>query len=250
MRWRLLLTPPLPGALNMAIDEALVARARTTGEGVARVYTWDKPTISLGRNQRARGAWDPNRGLPIVRRLTGGRAVLHAREITYSITTPTGDEPGLGPLYRDINEVLLLSLRALGVDASLAPYRGRMPLPGSAPCFELPAPGEIMVDERKLVGSAQVREEGAALQHGSILVHDDQSMLQVAALHPVPLGQAASLATILGRPVTAGEFATPFFTAVRERWDADATALEFTSLQPAIEAAHPRYVGEEWTWRR
>src|SRR5512139_2874749 len=99
MRWGFLHTPPLDGVANMAIDEALLARARDTGEGVVRVYGWSAPTLSLGRNQVARGAWDRERagtlGLPIVRRLTGGRALLHHREITYSVTAPTADGRGL-----------------------------------------------------------------------------------------------------------------------------------------------------------
>src|SRR3954466_12069034 len=91
-RWRLLVTPPASGPENMALDEALMARAIETGEWVLRVYSWATPTLSLGRNQTARGRYDlgriRERGLGVVRRPTGGRAILHDREITYSVTAP------------------------------------------------------------------------------------------------------------------------------------------------------------------
>src|SRR5687768_14706976 len=94
MRWRVLLTPPLPGADNMALDEALLERARDSGEAVARVYTWSRPTLSLGRNQTAAGRYDlalaAALGIDVVRRPTGGRAVLHHRELTYAVAAPTG----------------------------------------------------------------------------------------------------------------------------------------------------------------
>src|SRR5215207_3150452 len=92
LRWRLLLSPPLGGPENMALDEALMARARRTGETVLRVYGWSRPTLSLGRNQRAAGLFDERalaeRGVGVVRRPTGGRSLLHHREVTYSVTAP------------------------------------------------------------------------------------------------------------------------------------------------------------------
>ena len=83
MRWRILLSSPLPGADNMALDEALMDRARVSGEAVLRVYRWTTPTLSLGRNQRAAGLYDLQAaaaaGVTFVRRPTGGRALLHLR---------------------------------------------------------------------------------------------------------------------------------------------------------------------------
>ncbi|OYV73430.1 MAG: hypothetical protein B7Z72_02540 [Gemmatimonadetes bacterium 21-71-4] len=102
VRWRSLVSPPLPGVVNMAWDQALMARARRTGEAVLRVYAWAGPTLSLGRNQRARGAYDLGRaaarGVAIVRRPTGGRALLHHHEVTYSVTAPDAIGPdAIGP---------------------------------------------------------------------------------------------------------------------------------------------------------
>ncbi len=292
MRWHLLLTPPLSGVDNMAIDEALMARARRTGEGVARVYSWATPTLSLGRNQHARGAYDAERsraaGVDVVRRATGGRALLHHREITYSVTAPVAAHDSLARSYAAINEALCAALRTLGVAVEVAPGAGRLPPPGSAPCFELPARGELTLAGRKLVGSAQCREGGAMLQHGSILVHDDQAMVAQLAHEPVEVPPAASLWQALGRAPTPGELAEALFAEVRRRWDdtatplapgfalevpasappasstSDATTESATGTAPATSgaaaiypeleadraAARVRFLDPAWTWRR
>lgn len=256
MRWRLLLTSPLDGADNMALDEALLRRARESGEGVVRVYSWAVPTLSLGRNQRAVGAYPAERarglGVDVVRRPTGGRALLHHREITYSVTAPAPEHESLARSYRTINQALLSALRELGVQAEVAVRHQRLPPPGSAPCFELPADGELMLGGRKLVGSAQYREQGALLQHGSILVHDDQAM--IARLAAIPLGDVAPAATLsgaLGRDPAAGEFAALLFDVVRRDWDAGASALAMDqALRDAMARARLRYTDDAWTWRR
>lgn len=256
MRWHFLLSPPADGAQNMALDEVLMARARRTGEGVVRVYEWAHPTLSLGRNQRAIGVYTAQRaadaGVDLVRRPTGGRALLHHREITYSVTAPVPAQASLTASYRAINVLLLEALRALGVRAHVVSASGRCPPPASAPCFERPAPGELVADGRKLVGSAQLREDGAMLQHGSILVRDDQAtILRLAASSvgaPVP---AASLADLLGREPPAAEFAAALFAAVRRTWDAHASTLsDAASLAREAELARQRYTDAAWTWRR
>lgn len=254
MRWHLLLTPPLDGADNMAIDSALMARARATGEGVVRVYSWSVPTLSLGRNQHARDAYSADRlrehAIPAVRRMTGGRALLHHREITYSVTAPAPPHHSLASSYGAINELLMDALHAMGVRAQLAPRGERFTPPGGAPCFERPAPGEITLDGRKLAGSAQCREDGAMLQHGSILVHDDQAIVaRIAGVDAVE--GAATLFAALGRAPAPGEFADVLFAAVRRTWDACARAL---SLDAEFNAAHQshraRFTDDTWTWRR
>src|SRR4051812_21636868 len=91
-RWRFLVTPPRSGAENMARDIALQERASRTGEAVFSIYSWSTPTLSFGRNQPAIGLYDLDKiqalGIDVVRRPTGGRAILHHREITYSVTAP------------------------------------------------------------------------------------------------------------------------------------------------------------------
>src|SRR5438046_2064650 len=123
-RWRLLVTPPGRGAENMALDEALMDRARSENEWIVRLYSWVSPTVSLGRNQAARGCYDLERiqalRLDVVRRPTGGRAILHDREITYSVTAPVLDAGELLDSYARINELLMRALRSIGVEADVA----------------------------------------------------------------------------------------------------------------------------------
>ena len=255
MRWRVLLTPPLPGVDNMALDEALLERARETGEAVARVYTWARPTLSLGRNQTAAGCYDLARaaalGVDVVRRPTGGRAVLHHRELTYAVAAPAGGD-SLRDAYARVTALLLHALHQLGVPATRAVPAGRTPIPGLAPCFELPTRDELVVDGQKLVGSAQWREEGAFLQHGSILVDDDQGLIGRLSLQALPaVPPPATLRQALGRAPDPAELHAALLGAVREREDPEASAWEGdAALAAATARLRSRYADDGWTWRR
>jgi lipoyl(octanoyl) transferase len=255
MPWRYLVTPPLSGAENMALDETLLARARDTGESVLRIYTWLRPTLSLGRNQTARGLYDidvaRDRGIDIVRRPTGGRAILHHHEVTYSVTAPTNGKT-LRQAYGAINRLLLDGLSSLGVAASIAERVERASQPGITPCFESPGEGELVVDGRKLVGSAQYREDGAYLQHGSILVEDDQTTIATLCTAPVPPVPApATLHGALGRVPTTDEVVEALVGALLLTEDDDATSLHLDDafLSRARDAT-ARYASDGWTWRR
>jgi lipoate-protein ligase A len=266
LRWRLLVTPPLAGAENMALDAALLARARLRREAVLRVYSWLRPTLSLGRNQRAVGAYSADRaremGVDVVRRPTGGRAVLHWREITYSVAAPELPGEPLRASYARINRLLLDALRRLGVPAALAAPVVRAPAPGIAPCFETPVAGELVAGGRKLVGSAQYREAGAFLQHGSILVEDDQQLLGRLALVPLPPVPApATLRALLGRAPAPAELAEALLAATRALEDpgacrigeGDCTAESGDALDDLRAAARGmlvHYGDPTWTWRR
>ena len=254
-RWRLLATPPMRGVDNMALDLALMRRARERGEAVLRVYAWAAPTLSLGRNQPARGRYDEERaareGVAIVRRPTGGRAVLHDREVTYSVTAPA-DDGGLHATYARINRVLLDALQRLGVAASLATAAQRAAIPSLAPCFEAPAAGEVVADGRKIVGSAQWRDAGALLQHGSILLADDQHRVATLTRATVPpAAAAATLSALLGREPAFGEVADALFAAVRSLEDPSATSLPPEASLAAWTAEAAQGLAEPaWTWRR
>ena len=254
----LLLTPPMRGAENMALDEALMERARRTGEWVFRVYGWSAPTLSFGRNQTARGAYDAaalaSRGIDAVRRPTGGRAILHWREATYSVTGPDGGAGSLRESYERINRLLVAGLRQLGVAAAPAAER-RAVAPGLAPCFDHPATGELVHDGRKLVGSAQWRHDGALLQHGSILVEDDQSVVpSLLATHAASavatVARPATLADALGRSPSLGEVAEALFGAVRREEPDSAPLHDLDDLDSIVAPLVARYGDDAWTWRR
>ena len=256
MRWHFFETPPADGALNMALDEALMRRAAATGEAVFRVYGWSGRTLSLGRNQRARGCYDADAarelGVSFVRRPTGGRALLHHREVTYSATLPVaeGDAGGAARAYDFINEVLLAGLAGLGVPAERAPGGLSMP-PGLRPCFDVPAEREIVVGPRKLVGSAQWRRGGALLQHGSILIANDQPLigrlLRSAGVPPA----AATLEEALGRTPRTDEVAAQLRRALRHSVGRDVTPLPADAIpQRELDALRGQYSDDAWTWRR
>jgi lipoate-protein ligase A len=240
----------------MAIDEALMERARISGEWTLRVYAWSTPTISLGRNQTARGRYDldliQRRGYDVVRRPTGGRAILHDREVTYSVTAPTAAAGELGESYRRINRLLLAALHGLGVGASVATPATRAASPGMSPCFDEPAAGELVVDGRKLAGSAQWRMEGALLQHGSILLADDQSTLaELAVGGQKQIARPATLTEALGWQPATSDVAAALHDAVRAMEDPAAAPLAIDSdLRARIAALVVRYSDDAWTWRR
>lgn len=179
VEWRLVQTPALPGVRNMAIDMALMESVARGAPPVLRFYRWWPPCVSLGRNQEARGHYDvaeaERRGIEFVRRPTGGRAVYHHHEITYSVSVPDRRLGGPRATYRKVHRALAAGLRLLGVPAELAERPGAAIRPGTTPCFRESDGGAIVANGRKLVGSAQLRRQGVLLQHGSILLAGDQS---------------------------------------------------------------------------
>jgi lipoate-protein ligase A len=240
----------------MARDAGLMDRARDTGEVVFSVYSWTKPTLSLGRNQTAAGRYDlgqiAERGVDVVRRPTGGRALLHWHEVTYSVTAPTSEAISLRDSYRRINQILLAGLSRLGVQASEARGGPATP-PGELPCFAKPSDGELVVDGAKLVGSAQYRDDGALLQHGSILLFDDQplisSLLKSDSAELAP-PRAATLAEALGREPPIEEVAAQLFEAVRRLEDSDASLLDESDTHKYTAPYLDTYRNELWTWRK
>jgi len=259
--WSVRVDAGADGPTNMAADHALVRSARR-GRAFLRLYGWDPPTLSLGRNEPGLGRYDLEqaraRGIGIVRRPTGGRAVLHGREVTYAVAAPIRFFGGLRDAYHAINRALLSGLERLGIGVDLA---GGSDVPSSpdnlrldrGACFLNPAPGEIVAGGRKLVGSAQVRVGDALLQHGSILLEDDQGLVELLSNTPreershVP-PTTASLAGLLGeaptRDIVCEAVVAGFQETFEGRW---ASAREPLDLPPDL---LERYRSAEWTWRR
>jgi len=189
--WRLIIDGDLPGARNMARDVAKL-EAVSAGESppTLRLYGWDPPCLTVGRHQGHEAAdldFCRTEGIDVVRRPTGGRALLHHLELTYAVIAPLGVEPlprGLQDTYRKICSALVGAIRSLGVDAELTSGEVNLQLPGprtTVPCFEAPAGGEVVVRGRKLIGSAMRAHGSAILQHGAILL-DWDSRLQAGSM--------------------------------------------------------------------
>ncbi len=176
---RTIFDPPAPGPWNMAVDEALLETAATTGQATLRFYQWQEPTLSLGYFQSLdnRRQHSASQDCPVVRRASGGGAILHDRELTYSIAIPqTGSRVSEARrLYELCHQTLIAALADFGVSAGL--YRDcraqRMDADTTAEppflCFQRRTCFDVVIGNVKIAGSAQ-RRRGAVLQHGSILL--------------------------------------------------------------------------------
>ncbi len=183
--WRLIIEDsPRSGAANMAVDES-IAEAAAGGEvpPTLRFYRWQSPTVSLGRFQKIADideARVAEQGYDLVRRATGGRAILHVDELTYSVAGPIAEphmSGGVMDAYMRFSDALLSGLTSLGLRAENAGARARAGRDLSAACFEMPSAYEITAGGRKLMGSAQSRRKGYVLQHGSLPLWGDVTRL-------------------------------------------------------------------------
>ena len=266
--WRLIITPPARGAWNMAVDEAILEHA---GRGevlpTLRLFAWEPPCLSLGRAQpftdvdterlQARG-WD------VVRRMTGGRAILHTDELTYSVSGPV-DEPHLaGSLLESYNRLagaLLAAVHDLGLPVEMKKDRVEANGAPNPVCFEVPSTYEITVGGKKLIGSAQARRKDGVLQHGSLpltgdltricqaLVFPDESARDVAMQRL--LTRATTVESVLGEEV-AWEIAGQAFIRAFEAQlglKLEAGELSESELRRAEELVNEKYAHPSWTER-
>lgn len=229
-KWRLLRTPAASGPENMALDQAILeAASRGESPPTLRLYSWQPPCLSLGHAQPLEDV-DPARlaalGWHLVRRPTGGRAILHTDELTYSVAAPATHPDLSGTVlasYRKISLGLIAGLEHLGLEAEVQPEVKLTEAERANPiCFEVPSSYEITSLGRKLIGSAQVRRQGGVLQHGSLPLAGNISRICLAlrfesdkerAAASQSLAQrAATLETLVGRPVS---------------WDEAANAMAF-----------------------
>jgi lipoate-protein ligase A len=172
---QLILDPPDDGAWNMALDEALLESAKSEGRASLRFYSWREPTLSLGYFQAHadRIGHVASTGCRMARRASGGGAILHDAEITYSIALPQSHPAAAGAdtLYGALHRSLIEVLAQFGVKAALAEVASA---PRTAPepflCFQRRTNGDVLVGPNKVAGSAQRRHQRAVLQHGSVLV--------------------------------------------------------------------------------
>lgn len=266
MRWRWIANPAdavpaaATGARNMAIDSALLASIAEGAPPAIRLYRWDPACLSFGRNQVARGEYDADRaahlGLDIVRRPTGGLAVLHDAEITYSVIAPVGMLDGPRRAYRRIHEAVATGLAHLGVVTDLAtPPGGGVAAPdASAPaCFASPAGGEVLAAGRKLVGSAQRTERRTFLQHGSILLEGSQARVDSLRLRPARSTDDGSvaIADLLGGVPPLAEIAIALRAGFADVLGADLVAGPLSDSEQALAGSlEAKYRDDGWTWRR
>ncbi len=184
--WRLIDSGPGSASYNMALDEAIATFVRRGSlPPVLRLYGWDRPSLSLGYFQRTSGidaGYCEAEDIPIVRRPTGGRAILHGDELTYSFSACICQgtfSKGLLDSYKKISSAFHLAFRKTGIctEPKLRREKGSV-LAGSPLCFQSSSYGEILINDRKIVGSAQKRWGDGLLQQGSIPYSYDRDRLR------------------------------------------------------------------------
>ena len=265
MQWRLITTfaqPPADtpeanhGALNMAIDQALLESVQAGGLPVLRFYRWQPACLSLGRNQAAVVDRELLRqaGVDLVRRPTGGLAVLHAEELTYAVIVRGGVIGSARESYEAVNRGLLRGLQLIGAMAvaptSDATVSTAFRAGGS--CFASTAPGEVVSDGRKLIGSAQRYERRTILQHGSILLAGDQSLANTALRAESEPGQPVSvtLRELLGYVPDWPQLTASFATGVAAELGICLAPSSLTNTERARAwELSARFCSDEWTYR-
>jgi len=247
MDCRLIFDRPAPGTWNMAMDEALLLSVGRAGQGgVLRFYQWSEPTVSLGYFQRYadRHSHAASRHCPLVRRSTGGGAIVHDHELTYCFVVAAASHvsAALERYYDAFHETLVDQLAAWHVDARRCTAGPRVS-PADAPflCFQRHTRGDVLLADCKIAGSAQRRHRGAVLQHGSILLSRSEASPELAGIEQLSRAQI-----------------DPWYLA--EKWgDRIAKRLDMVLLEGNIsneevklakEICTRRYSTGQWTCRR
>jgi len=201
---------PQKGAWNMAVDDHLFHSLGDDPTTYLRFYGWARPTVSLGYSQRAEQVVDlefcRQNDIDIVRRMTGGKLVLHHREVTYCVCSSDVElfSPKLMDSYRSISEALMCGLKRMGIACSLAEETPAFYVRGRLPCFSHPAQNEIEVEGKKIVGSAQKRTKSRFIQHGSIPLEKDERLLKAVSLmdQEESIIEMTSLSELLGEEIS------------------------------------------------
>lgn len=271
-RWRLIETGHANGFTNMAVDEAIAnAVARGDQPPTLRLYGWAPPAISLGYHQDRDDGIDlqavRERGYDIVRRPTGGRAILHADEGTYSFCIRQAEIAGGNSVmqsYREISRGIIAGLELLGAHVSLgaddiaASAAQDMTEAARAICFAKTARCDLQAAGRKVVGSAQVRRDGGILQHGSIPLEIDLED-QIAVMpgtdgrmaRQVLAGAAMSVNELLGRPVSFNELSEAVAEGFAQTFGVELAPEDLSDEEQAqaVLLRETRYETPEWNER-
>jgi lipoate-protein ligase A len=278
--WRLIYSTPGRGAWNMAVDEALLeAVGRNEVLPTLRLYAWEPACLSLGYAQPSGEADQErlqSRGWDLVRRPTGGRAILHIDELTYSIVGPQ-DEPRLAgsvlESYRNLSAALLHALQLLSIPAQALPKAedAKRAKPETKPgmtssqqnpiCFEAPSNYEITVQGKKLIGSAQARRKEGVLQHGSLPLYGDLTRITQALIYPSEADRqiaalrlqqrATTVAAALDYTPTWSAAAKAFVGAFKDTLNLQFITAELTEAESlrAQQLIQEKYTNPSWTYR-
>lgn len=255
MEWRLIQDNYHDAYTNMAIDEVLLQ----SKVPVLRFYRWRPPAISIGYFQKLEEEIDLEKcrrwGIDYVRRITGGKAVLHDNELTYSFVIFTGLMPkSVIKSYKVISRAILITLENLGLKAGM---KGEVKRSQKSPlCFNDPSYYEIVVNGKKIVGSAQVRKNGKILQHGSILIDFDIEKMCSLFKSEYKISQVrervTSLNNELGKEIEFEDLTAVLKKGFEENFDTKLIPDELTRKENALaqEIAATKFSTREWNHLR
>jgi lipoate-protein ligase A len=259
--WNLIVDEtPQKGAWNMAVDDFMFRSFGDKPATFLRFYQWEKPTVSLGYSQRVEKAVNlefcRKKGIDIVRRMTGGKMVLHHQEVTYCICSSDLQmfSPTVVDSYRAISEALMRGLKRMKINCTLAGETPSFYVRGSLPCFSHPARNEIEVDGKKIVGSAQKRTKDRFIQHGSIPLIKDEGLLR-AVSH---MGQEhstvrmTSLSELRGEDVSFTTAVGHLAAGIAEHFQIGYRRKTFSSeeRETILQIQNERYSNPEWSFVR
>ncbi|WP_042355077.1 lipoate--protein ligase family protein [Bacillus rubiinfantis] len=274
-KWGFIDTGNRSPSFNMALDEALLDwHSQGKIPPVIRFYGWNPPTLSIGYFQKVEKEIDLNAvheyGLGFVRRPTGGRGVLHEHELTYSVIV-SEEHPHMPKTvteaYRVISEGILEGFKNLGLDAYFSvpktvEEREALKSPRSAVCFDAPSWYELVVEGRKVAGSAQTRQKGVILQHGSILLDLDEDKLFSLFKYPSERvkermqrafkDKAVAINAISPRKITLHEAKKAFYHGFSEALNIELIPYHLSEQELAFvnHLAQERYESDEWNYKR
>lgn len=244
MEVRLVKDEPASGSWNMAVDEALLATAAGGGPATLRFYGWEGATVSIGYFQGAaeRGGHAASAGLPWVRRATGGGAIVHDRELTYSVAIPAerGRMGASAELYDLFHETLLETLGGWGIEARrCAPAEESSAQPWL--CFQRRSSGDVLLGDWKIGGSAQRRQGAGVLQHGSVLL---------AASPGAP--ELLGLAELTGVGIEREELAERWLGRLERRWGVQFQSSGLSGVETAVAVGiqSERFGNSAWNEKR
>lgn len=246
---RLVQDGPLSGSRNMALDQTLLEQVGRSQQPALRFYRWREPTLSLGYFQHLseRSTHRPSQSCPLVRRSTGGGAILHDREVTYSVCVPIRDRISqqAAGLYRSIHDAIRRALATFTVVADRFAETPQAHRPATDPppflCFQRRTAEDLIVAGYKVVGSAQRRAAGAVLQHGSILL---------AASPAAP--ELPGIRELTGREIPADSLAERLAEIIAQQWELAWADDCWTAAERrrGEEIAKERFAAPGWTTRR
>jgi len=258
-KWDLIVdSEPGVGSWNMAVDEFLFhSLGNEAAHTVLRFYSWKNPTVSIGYSQKAEDIVDMEfcrlKGIDIVRRITGGKLVLHSDEVTYSLVSSDNDTfpPTVGDSYRQVSEALMVGLREMGLNPCLAQVPPEEYAREHRLCFSYPARNEVEVSGKKIIGSAQKRFGPKFIQHGLIPLKDNEKLLRSVALSKEKEKiQMISLSQALGKDVDFDWTVSILCAGISDYFDADLKVRILTQEEKkAIRYIQKeRYTDPGWTF--